>query len=88
LDFRKPDLDLVKPAGIDRSVMDSDGGVLCKKCKDLLGLVGTKVIGNDVDLTLGGLTVDDLYQKSTNSSPVCRAVALANTSPVCVFRGL
>ena len=68
--------------------MDSDSGVLCKKCKDLFGLVGTKVIGNDVDLTLGGLTVDDLYQKSTNYSPVCRAVALANTSPVCVFRGL
>jgi hypothetical protein len=63
LDLRKPDLDLVKPAGIGRSVMNSDGGVLSKKCKDLLGLVRTEVVGNDVDLTLGGLTVEDLCQE-------------------------
>ena len=62
-DLRKPDLDLVKPAGIGRSVMDSEGGVLRKKFKDLLGLVRTEVIGNDVDLTLGGLTVHYLGQK-------------------------
>ena len=62
LDLRKPDLDLVKPAGIGRGVVDSDGGVLRKKCKDFLGLVRTEVIGNDVDLRLGGLTVEDLGQ--------------------------
>jgi hypothetical protein len=47
-------------SGIGRSVMNSDGGVLCKKFKGLLGLVGTEVIVNDVDLTLGGLTFQDL----------------------------
>ena len=31
MDLGKPDLDLVKPAGIGRSVMNSDGGVLRKK---------------------------------------------------------
>ena len=44
LDLGKPDLDLVKPAGIGRSVMNSDGGVLRKKFKDLLGLVRTEAL--------------------------------------------
>jgi hypothetical protein len=43
--------------------MNSDGGVLRKKCEDLLGLVRTEIIGNDVDLTLGRLTVEDLCQE-------------------------
>ena len=68
--------------------MDSHGGVCLKKFENLLGLVRTEVIGNDVDLALCGLTPTICARKSTNSSLVCRAVVLANTSPVCVFRAL
>jgi hypothetical protein len=38
-------------------------GFSARNSKDLLGLVRTEVIGNDVDLTLGGLTVDDVCQE-------------------------
>ena len=63
LDLGEPDLHLVKPAGIGRSVVDSHRGVRRKKFKNFLSLVRTQVIGNDVDLALGGLTVDDLCKE-------------------------
>ena len=63
LDLRKPDLDLVKPAGVGRGVMDSDGGVRRKKFKDFFGFVRAEIVGNDVDLAIGGLTVHDLGQE-------------------------
>ena len=62
-DARKPDLNLIEPTGVGRGVMDSHSGVRRKKLKDLLGFVGTEVIGDDVDLTFGGLTLYDLCQE-------------------------
>jgi len=69
--------------------MDADVVVLRKKFKDLLGLVRTEVIGNHVDLTLGGLTVP-LSVPGDRRTPGWYAVAavFANTSSVCVFRAL
>ena len=43
--------------------MDSHSGVRRKKRKDLLGFVGTEVIGDDVDLSFGGLTLYYLCQE-------------------------
>ena len=44
-------------------VMDSHGRVSRKKFENLLGLVRTEVIGNDVDLPLCGLTPHNLCKE-------------------------
>jgi hypothetical protein len=47
--------------------MDSEGGFCAGNPKDSLGLVHTEVIGNDAELTRGGLSVHYLFRRSTNS---------------------
>ena len=60
LDLGEPDLYLVKPAGVSRSVMDPNGRVGCKEFKNGFGLMCTQIIGNDVDLAAGWLRGHDL----------------------------
>jgi len=64
LDFGKPDLDLIKPAGIGRGVMDFEpldwlGGTR----KTFLVLCALKLSSHDVNLAALRLTGDDLAQK-------------------------
>ena len=82
LDLGEPDLYLVKPAGIGRRVMDSHRGVRRKKFKNFLSLVRTQVIGNDVDLALGGLTVDDLCKEIHELDTGVTRAGFSSISPV------
>src|SRR5258707_10739657 len=63
LDLGKPNLDLIEPAGIGRSVMDPNGRVSLKEFKNFLSFVCTQVIGNHVDLATCWLTNHDLCKE-------------------------
>ena len=60
LDLGEPDLYLVKPAGVSRSVMDSNGRIGLQEFKNGFGLMCTQIIGNDMDLAAGWLSGNDL----------------------------
>jgi hypothetical protein len=60
LDLGEPDLYLVKPAGVRRSVMDPNGRIGFQEFENGFGLMCTQIIGNDVDLATGWLSSNDL----------------------------
>ena len=63
LDFGKPDLDLIKPAGIGRGVMDSNRWIGLEELENILGFMCAQVVSHDVNLAALRLTGDDLAQK-------------------------
>src|SRR5258708_19160586 len=63
LDLGEPDLYLVKPAGVGRSVMDPNGGVGFQEFENRFGLMCTQVIGNDVNFATSRLIGNYLGKK-------------------------
>src|SRR3981081_3978234 len=50
LDFGKPDLDLLKPAGIGRGVMDSNRWIGLEELENIFGFMFGQVVIHDVEL--------------------------------------
>src|SRR5258707_7903941 len=63
LDFGKPDLDLIKPAGIGRGVMDSNRWIGLEGLENILGFMWAQVVSHDVNLAALRMTGDDVAQK-------------------------
>ena len=49
LEFGEPKLDLVEPGRVSRGIMKVHVGMSGEKFFDLLGLVGGKIVGNEMD---------------------------------------
>ena len=86
LDLAQPDLDLVEPAGVARREVQPDVAVKAQELLHAFGLVGRKVVEDDVDLScfLARLATT-APKKATNSSLVWLATVLPITSPVLVL---
>ena len=63
LNFGKPDLDLIKPTGIGRGVMDPYRWIGLEELENILGFMCAQVVGDDVNLSAIRLAGDDLTQK-------------------------
>src|SRR4030081_3039923 len=63
LDFGKPDLDLIKPAGIGRGVMDSNRWIGLEGTQKIPWFFFAPSVRHDVNLAALRLTGDDLAQK-------------------------
>ena len=63
LDFGKPDLDLIKPAGIGWGVMDLNRWIGLEELENILGFMCAQVVGDDVNLSAVGLAGDNLAEK-------------------------
>ena len=70
LDFGEPDLDLIETRGVRRSVMELDVRMGAQEGLDGLSFMSRKVVGDDMNLGIGGLSGDHLAQKLTNSALV------------------
>ena len=64
LDFGKPDLDLIEPTRIGRSVMDPNRWIGLEELENMLGFMCAQVVGDDVNLSALGLASHDLAQKA------------------------
>jgi len=64
LDFGKPDLNLVKPGGVGRCVMDPNIPISLEKFPDLGGTMSREIIGDDMNFLGLCLTGHDLLEKS------------------------
>jgi len=60
LDLREPDFDLVEPGGVGGRVVKLDVGMSGEELSHCLGLMGRKVVGNDVDVLSLGLCGNDI----------------------------
>ena len=63
LDLREPDLDLIKPRGIGRGVVELDVGMGAQKMVNGGSFMSRKVVGDDVNLGFNGLSCDHLGEK-------------------------
>ena len=63
LDFGKPDLDLIEPTRIGRSVMDPNRWIGLEELENMLGFMCAQVVGDDVNLSALGLAGDNLVEK-------------------------
>ena len=86
LDFGEPDLDLIEPRGVGGGVMELDVGVGAQEALDRFSLMSREVVGNNMNLSVGGLSGDHLAQELYNSVLVWRLAVLPRTSPVAVFK--
>src|SRR3981189_3781037 len=77
LDFGKPALDLIKPAGIGRGVMDSNRWIGLEELENILGFMCAQVVSHDVNLAALRLTGDDLAQKVDKLGPGMAAGGLS-----------
>src|SRR5712675_2854672 len=75
LNFGKPDLDLIKPTGIGRGVMDPYRWIGLEELEYILGFMCAQVVGDDVNLSAIRLAGDDLTQKVDMSCTNMRALA-------------
>ena len=64
LDFGKPDLDLIKPTGIGRGVVDPNRWIDLEELENVLGFMCAQIVGDDVNLSASGLAGDDLAEKA------------------------
>ena len=53
LDFGKPDLDLIKPTGIGRGVVDPHRWIGLEELENVLGFMCAQIVGDDVNLSAG-----------------------------------
>src|SRR4029077_5602975 len=63
LDLGEPDLDLIKPRGIGRSVMEFDVGMGAQKALNGFSFMSRKVVGDDMNMGFGGLSSDHLGEE-------------------------
>ena len=77
LDFGEPDLDLIEPRGVGGGVMELDVGVGAQEALDRFSLMSREVVGNNMNLSVGGLSGDhlaqELYKLSTGMAVGCLA---------------
>jgi hypothetical protein len=86
LDPGEPVFYLIEPGGVGRSVVEMDSGVSHKELLHPLGLVGRKVVGNEMNLFAARLCWRPLRRgRATNSWLVCRVAVLPTTSPLRVL---
>ena len=74
LELGKPELDLVEPTGIRRGEVKMHIGMAAEEVPDPLGLVSRQVVGDDVDLLVGGVLGD---QSAEESDELLTAFAMA-----------
>src|SRR4029453_10128713 len=63
LDLGEPDLDLIKPRGIGRGVMELDVGMGAQKALNSCSFMSRKVVGDDMNMGFGGLSSDHFGEK-------------------------
>ena len=63
LDLGEPDLDLIKPRGIGRGVMELDVGMGAQKILNGCSFMSRKVVGDDMNMGFSGLSCDHLGEK-------------------------
>jgi hypothetical protein len=63
LDLGEPDLDLIKPRGIGRGVMELNVGMGAQKSLNGGSFMSRKVVGDDMNMGFSGLSGDDLGEK-------------------------
>ena len=63
LDLGEPDLDLIKPRGIGRGVMELDVGMGVQKSLNGCSFMSRKVVGDDMNVGFSGLSGDHLGEK-------------------------
>ena len=63
LDFGEPDLDLIEPRGVGGGVMELDVGVGAQEALDRFSLMSREAVGNNMNLSVGGLSGDHLAQE-------------------------
>ena len=63
LDLREPDLDLIKPRGIGRGVMELNVGMGAQKSLNGCSFMSRKVVGDDMNMGFSGLSGDHLGEK-------------------------
>jgi hypothetical protein len=56
LDFGKPDLNLVKPGGVGRGVMDSNITISLQELPDLGGTMSREIVGDNMNFLCRGST--------------------------------
>jgi transposase len=61
LDFGKPDLNLVKPGGVGRGVMETNITISLQELPDLGGTMSREIVGDDMDFLCRGLARNDLF---------------------------
>src|SRR5260370_8804321 len=81
LDFGKPDLDLIEPAGIGRGVMDSNRWIGLEELENILGFMCAQVVSHDVNLSSLSLTAGHPAQKVANLGPGMASGALPHHLP-------
>jgi hypothetical protein len=63
LDFGKPDLDLIEPRGVGRSIIELDVGVGAQEALDRFSLMSREVVGDNMNFGVGGLSGHHLTQE-------------------------
>src|SRR5260221_104818 len=64
LDFGKPDLDLIEPAGIGRGVMDSNRWIGLEELENILGFMCAQVVSHDVNISALRLTAEMAHDQA------------------------
>jgi hypothetical protein len=64
LDFGKPDLHLIEPTRIGRSVVEANRGIFLEELENLLGFMGAQVVDDEVNFSTLGPAGHDLVQKT------------------------
>jgi hypothetical protein len=82
LDFGEPNLDLIKPGGIGRSVMKMHLGALAQEGRDLSGFMSRKVVHDNMDLLAWSDCADQLVQKGNELSAGMTAGGFGEHFPV------
>ena len=63
LNFGKPDLHLIEPTRIGRSVVEAKRGIFLEELENLLGFMRAQVVDDEVNFSTLGLAGHDLAQK-------------------------
>jgi hypothetical protein len=64
LDFGKPDLHLIEPTRIGRSVVEANRGIGLQELENLLGFMRAQVVDDEVNFSTLGLAGHDLAKKT------------------------
>ena len=71
LDLGEPDLDLIKPRGIGRGVMELDVGMGAQKPLNGGSFMNRKVVSDDMNMGFGGLSSDRAFDALLQAYPWC-----------------
>ena len=64
LDFGKPDLHLIEPTRIGRSVVEANRGIGLQELENLLGFMRAQVVDDEVNFSTLGLAGNELAKKT------------------------